>query len=213
MRKLLILIMILAASLLYAAPGVYLKVSFEGGYTTNAFSDPLPINGDPDYLDDIEFIKRANIGLGFSADIFSETSVAGFSCAALIRFPVWSQSSVYQDGGYVSYDSLDGRKIGLSFSLGPIFRARLKDFDVSMALRVSIASYDLFTTGLLFGIIAEPSFTWFFSENWFMSAGLALEAHLMKFLDSSYSSVYQEGFNMITASATIGIGWKIGERE
>ena len=213
MRKLAISIflMILSASVLNSDPMMYLRVAAEGSYLTNAFSDPLPVNASESYLEDIEFIKRWNVSPSISFDtFFDDSNPAGLSFNSVFRFPVSSETIVHDGSSYVSHDSLSEQKIGIFLGIGPLFRGRFGIVDVGLALRVSLGSYDYFTTGIVVGIEAEPFLNVNVSEHFYLSLGLKYDAHLMKFLDADSSNIYEDGFIMMTAGCVVGLGARFG---
>ena len=213
MRKIAIIIVSLAvsAAALNAGPMMYLRVAAEGSYLTNAFSDPLPVNASESYLEDIEFIKRWNVSPSLSFDtFFHDSDPVGLSFSSVFRFPVSSETIVHDGTSYVSHDSLSSQKVGIFLGLGPVFRGRFGLVDIGLSLRVSLGSYDYFTSGIVLGIEAEPFVNVNVTENLYISLGLKYDAHMMKFLDAESSSIYEDGFIMMTAGCFAGIGVRFG---
>lgn len=206
-----VLILMLACAMLEAGAVMYLRFSFEGSYLTNAFSDPLPQNASASYLEDIEFIKRWNLAPVLTFDtFFDDSNPTGLSFNAVFRFPVASETIVHDGTSYVSSDSLSSQKIGMFVGLGPVFRGRFGIVDIGMSLRASIGSYDYFSTGLILGIEAEPFINIAVTEHLYVSFGMKYDAHLMKFLDSTSSSIYEDGFIMMTVGGFAGVGIRFG---
>ena len=200
-----------SSAALCAAPAMYLRVAVEGSYLTNAFSDPLPMNASESYLEDIEFIKRWNVSPALTFDaFFDDSSPVGLTVNTVFRFPVASTSIVHDGTSYVSRDSLSEQRIGIFCGIGPIFRYRIGIVDIGFSLRASLGSYDYFRTGIIFGVEAEPFINIAITEQLYVSLGMKYDAHLMKFLDSTSSSIYEDGFIMMTAGGFAGLGFRFG---
>ena len=212
MRKIAaILILLLTAAAAWAGPAMYLRFSAEWSYLTNAFSDPLPVNASDSYLEDIEFIKRWNAAPVITFDtFFNDSDPAGLTLKAAFRFPVASTSIVHDGTSYVSHDSLSEQQIGVFLGIGPVFRYRFGIVDIGFSLRASLGSYDYFKTGLVFGVEAEPFVNIALTDYMYLSLGMKYDAHLIKFLDFTSSSIYEDGFIMMTAGGIVGIGFRFG---
>ena len=94
--------------------------------------------------------------------------------------------------------------------IGPVFRYRLGIVDIGFSLRASLGSYDYFKTGLVFGVEAEPFVNIALTDYMYLSLGMKYDAHLIKFLDFTSSSIYEDGFIMMTAGGIVGIGFRFG---
>lgn len=211
MRKIAVVLMLLIPSMLSAAPEMFLRGSVEASYLTNAFSDPLPVNASESYLEDIEFIKRWNIAPAITFDMFfGESHPTGLSLDMAVRFPVSAETIIHENGGYAGRNSLSDQKIGIFVGLGPVFRGQFGSVDIGVALRASVGSYDYFTSGVILGIETEPYINIEVTGNFYVSLGVKYNAHLMKFLDSSSSNIYEDGFMMMTAGGFVGLGVRFG---
>ena len=216
MRKLVLsLVMLLVLSALSAAT-YDLRAALEWSYDTNAFSSPLPdgYSLDSDYPNGGEFIKRQNIGLNISSDIyFIDDSRIGLSTALTLRFPYNSLSIIPEGEGYDweyrEENSLGRQHISLSCGIGPVFRFQTGIVDIILPVRVSFGSYDWFTSGLVVGVSIEPGVNIEISDSLFLSFALTYDAHLMKFL-FSMRNVYDQGYIMLTAGAYAGLGFRFG---
>ena len=184
-------------------------------YDTNAFSNPLP-QGYPissGYPNGGEFLQRQNINLGYTADLlFDSSSRVGLSVAMNLGIPFFSKSIVPVGEGYdweyVVYDSLGKQNVSLYLSAGPSFRFNTGAVDLILPVRMSIGSYDWFTTGIVVGVSIEPEVIVFITDDIFLSFSLSYDAHLMKFF-VSMTQVYDPGYIMLTTGAAVGAGVRL----
>ncbi len=216
MRKVLSAMLILLASAVLPAVSFDLRGGLEWSYDTNAFSDPLPLGYDPaeGFPNGGEFIRRMNIGMHASADIyFEEDSRFGLSTFLTLRFPYFSQSVLPDGSGYDweyrTEDSLSRQHTSLFCGIGPVFRYSTGRVDILLPIRFSIGSYDWFTSGVVMGVSIEPGINVFLTDDVFLSFALTYDAHLVK-LFLSMNQVYDPGYIMLTCGAYAGAGFRFG---
>ena len=201
---------------LTASPSLDLRAGALWSYDTNVFSSPLPTgyNADGDFPNGGEFLKRHNVGVHLGADIFSgNESRFGLSTALALSFPVSSVSIVPEgegnDWSYVKSDSLEEQHASLFLSIGPVFRYSFGSVEIVFPIRLSVGSYDWFTTGFVFGVAIEPGVNIFVDDDFFITFSAIYDAHMMKFL-YSVSEIYDAGYIMLTAGFYAGCGIRIG---
>lgn len=218
MRKTLVFAILLFALSLLSAASVYVQGSLDMGYRTNVFSDPLPQSGDAEYREDVEFLKRVNLGLSVKSDIFfHDWDTAGLSVKLSLDFPLTAESTKVRDPDsddwyYYTVDSIDDQDATVILGVGPVFRYMVSIVDIMLDLRLAVGTYDLFDT-VVAGLQADLLCNVFLSDHWFLSCGLAYEADLMRFVDSSKSYYFEDGFTMLTVGGFVGGGYLFGGRE
>ena len=216
MRRLgLLVIFIFGVSALFASTCDF-RGSLEWSYDTNAFSDPLPegYSLDSGYPNGGEFLKRQNIGLHLSSDIyFVDESRIGLSSFLSFRFPYSSLSIIPEGEGYDweyrEENSLSRQHVSLFCGLGPVFRFSAGPVDILLPIRLSLGSYDWFTSGIVVGVSIEPGINISVTDTVFLSFAFTYDAHLMKFFFST-REVYDQGYIMLTAGAYAGVGFRFG---
>ena len=217
MRKALLLITILLALGGPVFASLYLRGSVGADYMTNVYSDPLPQNGDEEYRENAEFIKRVNLNVSVTGDLFfHDWDPAGLSMKLGLNFPVYSRTQTVDDPSsddwaYVESDSLDDQDVNLTLGVGPVFRYMAGHVDIALALRLGVGTFDLFDT-ITLGLQADVFVNVFLSENWFISAGLLYDAALIRFTYSSDTSYYEEDFSRLTVGGFVGGGYRFGGR-
>ena len=215
-RAFIAVLMLLVPALLFSGAWMDARASFGYWYTTNAFSSPLP-NGygaDESYPATGEFIKRHDIGGSLSLDIyFSDGARTGVSAAAAASYPLSSTAFRPDKSGEVwTYDEIEPtaeKDAELRFGFGPVFRFDMGDAEIILPIRLSVGTFDCFSSGLIFGVWVEPAVNVFFTENLYFSAGITYNANLMKFLFGS-EKVYDEGYIKLSIGGFVGLGVRIG---
>lgn len=211
-----VVLFLLLAAVLNAATAFDLRLAGEWSYDTNAFSSPLPTGYDLNdgFPNGGEFLKRMNLGLHLSADVyFSEDSRWGLSSFISFRFPYQARSTIPDGVGtdweYRTEDSLSRQDTSFFCGLGPVFRYRRGGVEILLPIRFSLGSYDWFSTGIVAGVSIEPGVNVFLTDDFFLSFAASYDAHLMKFL-FSLRKVYDPGYIMLTAGLYAGAGFRFG---
>ena len=207
MRRMALLISLLALALpLAAAPYAYLSASGGLAYDTNAFSSPLPIWNEDDMNFDYE--RRTSALLSLDADVFFNDGPAGLSVKAVLGVPLLSEKALYDGNGYIwgSSDAISS----LSFSIGPVFRYRMGIADLFLSIRFGVGSYDFFSSGFTFDMLADGGVRFFTGERLVITAGAIYDAHLMKYLSDSMTALYDQGYIMLSIGGYVSIGVRIG---
>ena len=206
-RRFGLLISLLALSLpLMAAPYAYVSASGGLAYDTNAFSTPLPIWNEDDMNFDYE--RRVSTLLSLDADVFFNEGPAGLSVKAVMGVPVFSEKASYDGSGYI-WEGSDAIS-SLSFSIGPVFRYRMGIADLFLSMRLGIGSYDFFSTGFTFDVLADGGVRFFAGEHLVITAGAIYDAHMMKYLSDSTTALYDQGYMMLSVGGYVSIGVRIG---
>ena len=215
-RFLLLLLFIFLSVSMSAAVSTDVRGTLGWTYDTNAFSNPLPQGYpiDSGYPNGGEFLQRHNQNIGCTADlIFTSDSRIGLSIFANLGIPVHSRSIIPEGEGYdwdyVVYDSLSSQDLSLFLGVGPLFRYNIGQVELLLPVRFSVGSYDWFTTGFVVGVVIEPTFQVFVTDDVFISFSMLYDAHLMKLFYST-SQVYDYGYIMLTAGVTLGAGFRFG---
>ena len=107
-------------------------------------------------------------------------------------------------------EDIEAEKIAELFIASFYGNTKKRLVDIGFSLRASLGSYDYFKTGLVFGIEAEPFVNIALTDYMYLSLGMKYDAHLIKFLDFTSSSIYEDGFIMMTAGGIVGIGFRFG---
>ena len=216
MKKILVLFAVMFSSFLVAASSsIDFRAALEWSYDTNSFSSPLPSGYDTaSYPNGGEFLKRQNLGLHLSSDIFFTTSSrTGLSLFTSFSFPYHSASLIPIEGEngweYEEKDSTNEQKTSFFLGFGPVFRYQTGRVEILLPIRLSIGSYDWFESGIIVGVSIEPSVNVFLNDDFFLSFAAVYDAHLMKFL-FSLREIYDDGYIMLTAGAYCGIGVRFG---
>ena len=212
------LLFLLVSIALSAGASLDLRSSFEWSYDTNSFSSPLPSDySTQGYPNGGEFLKRQNLGINLGLDVyFADSSRVGLSVFTSFRFPYHAESIIPVDGEngwvYESEDSTERQHTGFFFGAGPVFCYHTERMDLLLPIRLSIGSYDWFTSGIVVGVSIEPGVSVFLTEDFFLTFSMTYDAHLMKFL-FSLREVYDSGYIMLTAGASIGGGIRLGDAD
>lgn len=215
-------LLLIVSSSVFASFSLYLSGSYLWSYDTNVFSNPMvkyTTNSSWSTIREADpYIKRFNNGFSLNVDMFfSEEGRTGLSMAMhtgfaykATEFTPNSDDISNSDWDYTASDVLANQKIAMFFSLGPIFRVELGDFDISLALRASVGSYDCFDNNAILGIQADPMVNYFFSDNAYATAGLHYDAHFVYLYTNSNDRIYLPDYLRLTAGAYFGIGYKFG---
>ncbi len=216
-RKLVVLLSMFLLSLpLFSGVESYLRLAAEWSYDTNAFSSPLPTGFSLDsyFPNGGEFLKRQNIGFSISSDTyFVDESRVGLSLSFAFRAPYHSVSIIPEGSGYDwiyrEEDSTDRQHSSLFAGIGPVFRYSFGSVELSLPIRLSLGSYDFFSSGFIAGVSIEPGVNVFLGDDIFLSFSLVYDAHLMKFF-FSLDRIYDPGYIMLTAGVSLGAGFRFG---
>ena len=223
MKKLFTLLFLISiTALLFASPSMYFKASYDISYDSNVYSEPLPRYAEASWLNNKvnePYFKRYNHGISLTEDqFFSPTGRTGlsfnvkignaFKCDEFV--PEGDFSSATWE--YVKRDGKADTKMKIFMSLGPIFRAQFGPFDLGLAIRGSVGSFDLFKDGVIVGVQAEPYVNLFVSKTVFFTVGAYYDAHLMYFYTNDEKNWFKDGYTSTSMGAFVGLGIKIGDR-
>ena len=225
MKRLAVLLfcLLLLSASVFASPSLYLRGAYLFSYDTNVYSDPMVRNAGDAWLNwraENPYIKRFNNGRHEDFDVFfsnkGRTGLSisysdGFAFKETIYKPEMNGSS-WADWDYKEYNTLSTSNIRLFLGIGPIFRAVLGPFDLGIAFRGSVGSFDIFKNSVIVGLQAELYSNLFITENFFMTFGMLYDAHLMEYYLNNSEKWYNADYTMLTAGAYIGLGYKIGGR-
>lgn len=216
-----VLVFLISMLPLSAEPEVFTALSFEYSNDTNIFSYPLPQYAMDDiywleFRSDHPFMMRQSLGANLSVDYYCcDDAKIGVSTSLSVKIPFHSVSTIpvaedpligfKGDWNYDTYDSLDTQSTAVFWSLGPVFRARLKDSDLSLAIRISIGEYDCLSGNIIIGIQVEPAFNLMITEDLFFTARLSTDSHLARMLTSG-GQLFEDNYQMLTVSPSIGMG-------
>lgn len=187
--------------------------------TTNAFSDPLPKqstssgwNGD-EWLSTIEYLRRFDGGLSLTFDIRpQEDSRTGLSLSfqwgRAFKSTTWepSQRDDYDSAwNWVARDSLSDQDDAIFFGIGPVFTATFPEIYLSLAIRASVGSFNLFQDSVAVGLQMEPVISVpCFGSDFLLTAGLTFTAHFWDFLIHDDVHWYTPEFFMMSLGAHVG---------
>jgi len=148
------------------------------------------------------------LGMDLSADLFrnDESAKWGFSTAIYASYPLVSKHYA----SFVESDISDKKAI-LMAAAGLSFRCTPSTYiDASLALRAAVMSYDYFKEGIIVGLTVEPAVDFFFTDSFFITAGLSLTNGFIKFTPSSDTTWYESGYTSLLFCARIGCGYRFG---
>ena len=207
----------------FASPSLYLRGAYLFSYDTNVYSEPMVRNAGFAWLEwraENPYIKRFNNGMNADIDLFfSEMGRTGLS---LSYSDGWAfKENIYKpekNGSdwtywdYKEYDMLSSSKMKFFLGIGPIFRAVIGPFDLGIALRGSVGSFDCFRDSVIVGLQVELYGNLFITRDFFVTFGMLYDAHLMEYYLNNSKQWYNANYTMLTAGGYIGLGYKIGRR-
>lgn len=208
-------LLLISTSLIFASNiSSYIGANIGGNFLTNAYSNPLPQNGDESWLkwrSEFPYLTRWDVTGTFQYNIFfSDESRTGISFDYTIGYPIFAKTTkptgdfTLNSWEYTEYDSLENQKLLHNISLGPNFKVRLGNFDVGMAFRFGCATLDNFKSAI-FNVIAEPYFNYIFDCGIYLTSGLTYTAYLMKYINDPVKR-YEDYFTMMSIRPFIGMG-------
>ena len=216
MKRIVFLLFMFSSFFLYAAAESYMTFSLGWSYDTNIFSTPYPVGYDPDtddYPNGGKYIKRHNVIASFDADLFfSEGDRFGLSVGGILALPVYARTVTpsLADGNLIHTESADrDAHLSLFFSVGSVFRYSWDSFTLLLPIRLSIGTYDWFASGVILGVNISPSFQVGISDFIALRCSFLYDIHFMKLFSES-AQVYDDGYIMLNAGASIGFVLTLG---
>lgn len=212
-----LIILILSICQLAAAPLFQLKVSYQYSYDTNAFSDPLPMNGDSSWLANKianPYLKRHNNGLLLEFTYYpAEGSRTGLS-ATFRTASAFKATQIAPDSAdsstaweYIETDVTADQNNSYFFGLGAIFKASFFDsrLDFGAALRFALGTYDSSQKDVILAIQTDAYLDYHVHRNFFFTLGIDLQSNMFKFTNYN-EQYYEENYFMISLAPYVGAG-------
>lgn len=191
---------------------------------SNVTSYPLPVNVSSSWLServDNPFLTNYSNGFAFSwSTFFSSEARTGLTLGLTWALPYFSKSTKpvgsfsETDGSwaYESYNSLPEQFARLFFSIGPVFRAKIKSFDFGIHLRLAIGTYNYFKEAFILGLEASPYMNWFINDSFYIKGGLEYQGNFIRLFLDNPNKIYDEHYLMTSLGAYIGFGYSYGNK-
>lgn len=215
-------LILLFSSSLFASMTFYVKEAPFYVYDTNVFSDPFVQYADESFLQWAQnhpYLKRHSAGTYTEFDfLFKENARVGLSTAINFGWPIIAETYVPDgdlsgDWEYKKEDAFSIQDVSMFVSIGPLFRVAFGIMEAGVAVRLSFGSYESFINDLVLGVQIDPYLNIFVQNGFFLTVGVHYDAHLFLFFLHDPVSIYQDNYVMMGIGGYVGVGFAFGNRE